>query len=185
MDPFLNKHAFFGPSITVDTVGGSFAAEATFNGCIAFFNWPRKEVERLLPPDLELAVNRSATPDLHPVSLVFGDQTEGAWIVAGRRLPLGFNYQELTLAVPFVRHRQGRYLHTYVPRIYSSYWPVVWAGNVNYGLAKRMGTMGPEGPFFLLRSEDGALLLHAAVEAQGDWITGSRCDLPNFAAMQQ
>ena len=143
MDSFLNKHAFLGPSIPVDTAGGSFAAEATFNGCIAFFNWARKEVERLLPPDLELAVNRSAAPDLHPVSLVFGDQTEGAWIVAGRRLPLDFNYQELTLAVPFVKHRQGRYLHTYVPRIYSSNWPAVWDGNVNYGLGKRMGTMGP------------------------------------------
>jgi hypothetical protein len=185
MNSILNKHAFSGPSIEMGKSGGSFAAESIFNGHIAFFAWSRKEVGRLLPPDLELAVNRSATPDAHPLGLVFGDQTEGAWIVGGRRVPLGFLYQELGLVVPFVKHRRGRYLHTHILRIYANYFPVVWNGNTNYGLGKRMAIVAAQGPFFVVSDENGVLLLHAAVEPRGEWVAGPACDLPNFVALRE
>jgi hypothetical protein len=185
MGSFLDKHVSSGPSIKIDEAGISFAAESTFNGHIAVFHWTREEVTRLLPPDLELAVNPLSGPEVHPVALVFGDQTEGAWIVGGRRLPLGFAYQELALAIPFVRRRGGRYLHVHVPRMYSSYFPVVWNGNAQYGLGKRMGRMTIEGPFFVLTDGDGTLLLHAAVEPRGGWVPGPACGWPNFAAVRE
>lgn len=185
MDSILDTHAFSGPSIGIDELGGSFAAEAMFSGHIAFFHWAREELSRLLPPELELAVSRSPAPDVHPVVLMFGDLTDGAWMVGGRRLALGFAYQELAVAIPFVRHRGGRYLHTYVPRMYSSYFPAVWTGNSLYGLGKRAGTITVEGPFFILTADDGAVLLHAAVEPRGGWVPGSTCDLPTVAELRE
>ena len=68
------------------------------------------------------------------------------------------------MAIPFVKHRRGRFLHTYVPRMYSSYYPATWHGNASYGLAKEMAKMSWQGPGFLLASDDDALLLHAAVD---------------------
>ena len=41
-----------------------------------------------------------------------------------------------------------------------------------------------QGPVFLVTTEAGTLLLHAAVETGGGWCPGQACELPNFAAMQ-
>lgn len=125
----------------------------------------------MLPPELELAPNRSSTPELHPVLLILGEQTEGAWIVADRVLPLGLRYHEVAVAIPFVKHRRGRYLHTHVPRMYSSSPPANWNGNANYGLAKRMATMTARSAFRIVTDEEGRLLLHSLVEPRGPWRT--------------
>jgi hypothetical protein len=93
-------------------------------------------------------------------------------------------YYEFAMAIPFVKHRRGRYLHTYIPRMYSSYFPATWQGNSYYGLAKEMATMWWQGPVFLVTANDEALLLHAAVEAMGSWSPGRTCELPNFQAMR-
>ncbi len=85
--------------------------------------------------------------------------------------PLGLRYHEVALAIPFVKHRRGRYLHTHVPRMYSSSPPANWNGNANYGLAKRMATVTARGSFRIVTDEGGRLLLHALVEPRGTWRT--------------
>jgi hypothetical protein len=173
IEPFLDRSAFRGPCVGVEAFRGSFVGQARFNGCIVFCNWPRRDVAKLLPDDLELAANFSATPHLHPVAFVFGDQTEGATLYAGLGLRVGISYQEFALAVPFVRHAAGRYLHTYLPRMVSSHFPATWSGNVYYGFPKRMGHMWWQGPVFLMTDDAGRLLLHAQVESAGAWRPGA------------
>src|SRR2546427_10082470 len=185
MSTFMGKSWFDGPALDVSAAGVSFVSQARFDGCVALSHWPRGEVERLLPAELELATNASPTPDLHPVVFVFGDLSDGAVIVGRVTLPLGIAYQEFAVAVPFVKYRRGRQLRTYVPRMYSSYRPAVWSGNANYGLAKRPATMRWQGPFFVITGEDGALLLHIGLERGDGWTPASRCELPNFVAMRE
>src|SRR5262245_50922230 len=173
IEPFLDRSVFRGPCIDVEAFRGSFVGKALFNGCIVFCNWPRDAVAKLLPEDLELAGNASAMPQLHPVAFVFGDQTDGRTLYAGTSVRVGAAYQEFTLAVPFVRHAGGRFLHTYLPRMVSSYFPATWSGNFYYGFPKRMGRMWWEGPIFLMTDDEGRLLLHAQVEAAGAWRPGA------------
>lgn len=184
MDRFLGKEWFPGPCVDVNAFTGSFVGQADFNGCIAFCNWRKEDVAAVLPVELELAVNTSFAPELHPVAFIFGEQTEGATIFGGVTFPMGVNYHEFALAIPFVKHRRGRNLHTFVPRMYSSFFPATWAGNAHYGLAKEMATMRWQGPLFVIATPDGTMVLHASVEPAGDWAAGPRCELPNFAAMQ-
>jgi hypothetical protein len=184
MDALLGRSSFLGPSIDVTAFTGSFLSQAHFDGCIAFTNWPRTDVEKLLPPEIELAVNTSSTPELHPVTFIFGEVSDGATTLGGFRLPLGVNYQEFATAIPFVKYRQRHCLHTYVARMYSSYSPATWIGNAYYGFSKEMAKMWWQGPIFLITTEEGVLLLHAAVETEGLWSRGHSCTLRNFAEMQ-
>jgi hypothetical protein len=165
----LHADAFVGPAIGVAATRVSFAAQATFHGHIALLVWRREEVATALPADLELAANRSPTPELHPVLLILGEQTQGAWILADRTLPLGLRYQEVAVAIPFVKHRRGRYLHTHVPRMFSSSPSAIWNGNASYGLGKRMAALTSRGAFRILTDEGGKALLHMVVEPRGDW----------------
>lgn len=184
MDQFLGKESFAGPCATVNAVTGSFVGRADFNGCIAFCNWRKEDVAAVLPADLELAENISSTPEVHPVAFIFGEQTAGATIFAGVTFPMGVSYHEFAMAIPFVRHRRGRYLHTFVPRMYSSFPPATWAGNAHYGLAKEPASMRWHRPLFVIATPGGGLLFHASVEPAGDWAPGPRAELANFAAMR-
>ncbi len=184
MQPFLDEHCFTAASDAERGFAGAFVGQAIFDGCIAFANWPRKDVERLLPPELRLAANVSATPALHPVVFIFGENTDGATIFAGFTLPLGVDYAEFALAIPFVQHGSRDGLHVYIPRMYSGYFPATWNGNLHYGFGKETATMYWDGPVFVVMSEAGALLLRAAVETAAEWQSANSCAVPNFAAMQ-
>src|SRR5437870_8953193 len=184
MDPFLGRDVFAGPVIEMGVSGGSFFGQARFAGSIAFTNWRRADAEALLPPEVELAANTTA-PELHPVVFIFGEQSEGAVVFARVTVPTGAAYHEFGMVVPFVRRRGGRYLHSYVLRMYSSYFPAVWHGNVDYGFMKEMARMRWQGPVFLVTAEDGRLLLHADTEPAADWAPASRCKPPNFDAMRR
>ena len=185
MDSFLGAAAFPGPAVGRHAGSNSFVSQARFNGCIAFSNWPRADVERLLPPELELCANTSSLSDVHPVTFIFGDQTEGAMILGGFTYSVGVSYQELGMVIPFVKHRCGPYRHTYMVRMYSNYSVATWNGNMHYGFSKEMATLRWQGPVFMVTTEAGALLLHAAVEAAGDWSPGAACTLENFAATRE
>ena len=185
MQPFLDEHCFVGsPSHAERGITASFVGQATFNGCIAFTNWPRPHVERLLPPELRLAANVSSAPSLHPLAFIFGENTDGATIFGGVTLPLGVRYFEFALAIPFVQHVSHSPLQVYIPRMYSGYFPATWNGNLHYGFGKETATMYWDGPVFVIMTEAGALLLRAAVDATARWFPGRSCTLPNFAAMQ-
>jgi len=150
---------------------GRFAGVAAFDGCIVVATPTRNEVEALLPGDLELADGSAA--DRHPVLFVLGRQRDTASLVAGLRLPFPVAYGEFALAVPFVRHRLGRRVHTWVPRMISSYFPATWAGNEYYGLGKQMGRVRRDRDLVLLSDERDRLLLHAVVERRGEWLDGA------------
>jgi len=184
MQPFLDERCFVGASDAERGSPRSFVGQATFNGCIAFANWPRREVERLLPPELRLAKNVSSTPQLHPLVFIFGDNTEGATIFGGITLPLGVQYPEFALVVPFVQHGSHSHLQVYIPRMYSGYFPATWNGNLHYGFGKETAKMYWDGPLFVVVAEAGRLLLRAAVDTSAPWQPADPCALPNFAAMQ-
>lgn len=165
----FDRASFPGPRAGVETFRGAFVGQSIFNGCVILSSWPRGDAKKLLPPDVDLAVNRSAAPDRHPLVFLFGDQTEGATKFAGLTLPTGIRYQEFALAVPFVRCAGGAKLHTYMVRMVSTHRAATLAGNLYYGFGKRMGRMGWEGPVFLMTDELGRLLFHAEVEATEEW----------------
>lgn len=167
MEPLLGRNAFPGPTIDVGASGATFAGEAAFEGCIAIAHWLRADVERLLPRDLELAANVSPDADVHPVVFVFGQQTQGAWIWGGLTLPIGLVYHEFLIGVPFVNRRDGRMLHTYIPRMYASNSSVVLDGNLRYGLSKELAEMRWWGSTFVLTTKQSTLLFHAVVESEG------------------
>jgi hypothetical protein len=184
MEPFLGKESFPGPSVGLTAVHGSYAGQAYFNGCIAFCNWRKEDAAALLPAELELAENTSSAPEVHPVVFTFGEQTEGATIFGGMTFPMGVSYHEFAFAIPFVKHRRGRNLHTFVPRMYSSYFPATWTGNAHYGFGKEMAAMQWQDALFVVATAAGETLFTSAVESVGDWVSGRGCDLPNFAAMR-
>jgi hypothetical protein len=168
---FPGTDAFQGPWVGREAAGLSLAGQATFDGGIVLSSRPRPQVERLLPAELELA--ESSTPEAHPLVFIFGDLTQGATIFGGITWPLGVSYREFALAVPLVRRRGDPHLHTFVPRMYSSYFPATWNGNVFYGLGKEMAEMGWRERTFAIRSERGEALLHADLGAEGPWIRAS------------
>lgn len=154
---------FLGDIVDASAAGATFVGQATFNGCIAVTTWPRRDVAALLPPGLAPALPASGA-DGHPVVFVFGEQTGGAVQVGGYPFPVGRDYREICVAVPFVRHLQGRYLHTFIPRMYATYLPAVWNGNAHYGFSKRVAQISWEGALYLVTSATGALLWHAETE---------------------
>lgn len=178
MDAFLDRSCFAGLSAPC---AAPFLSQARFSGYIVFTNWPRADVQRFLPAELRLAPNLTATPDVHPVVFIFGEVAEGATLLAGFTIPLGVRYAEFAVAIPFVTYARGRYLHTYIPRMYASHLPAVWTGNALYGFGKEVGKMTQYGAVFMLTSENDALLWHATTESPAAW-SGSCGDLPNLEA---
>jgi hypothetical protein len=143
--------------------GARFVGLSCFNGWLGTVEWPRATVEALLPPPLCL----DGGAPTHPVLVLFGEQTGGTVVYGGVPMPLAIDFCEFGIAVPFVRHREGRYHHLFFPRMCSSYFPAVSDGNVHYGLAKRLARMTWRPPFFWMTDENGRLLFHAAVEPTG------------------
>ncbi|MCW5891226.1 MAG: hypothetical protein KIT14_11830 [bacterium] len=144
--------------------GARFVGMSCFNGWLATLDWPREVVAGLLPPALRLA---DAAAPTHPVLLLFGEQTRSTVVYGGVPMPLAIDFCEFGLAVPFVRHREGRYRHLFFPRMCSSYFPAVADGNLHYGLAKRLAHMEWRPPIFWMTDEAGRLLFHATVEPTG------------------
>ena len=142
------------------------ASQAAFHGCAVVTEWPRAEVEALLPAPLVLARSHSEPGDRHPVVFLLGDQRQGAALFGGVTLPTPVVYEEFSMAVPFVRHREGEALQIFVPRMICSFFPAMWTGNLSYGFGKRMGRVQREGPFYSVSDTSGSLLFRAQVEVQ-------------------
>jgi hypothetical protein len=184
MESVFDRNRFVGPAIDVSRFGGTFAGSSTFTGAVVLTTWRRFEVQSLLPAELEPA-STSDGLQLHPVVFIFGRLEDGAWIFGGFTLPVGIEYWEFCCAIPFVKHRDGQYLHTFVPRMYSSSFAAVWDGNARYGLAKKLARMRWHDSVFVLVDERQSLLLHAAVEPKGSRTRGDVCRVPNFEALRE
>jgi hypothetical protein len=183
MEPFLSRSAFVDDARELPGAGSPLAGQTRFNGLVVFANWPRGDMAAVLPADLELAANTVA-PARHPMAFIIGEQTRGALTFGGFIMPTGIGYHEIGITVPFVRHGRDRRLHTYIPRMYSSYFPAVWTGNMHYGFGKQMGHMQREGAAVLLRGDDDRPRLRVEVAATGGWVPGDHCRVANFEAMR-
>lgn len=184
MQAFLGRDAFPGPALAAPVAPTSFAGQARFNGCIAICNWRRDAVAAALPPELELAANRSRHRHWHPVVFIFGEQIDGATIFGGITVPMGVRYDEVAFAVPFVRRRDGERLHIFIPRMYSSYFPATWTGNAHYGLAKVMARMEWRGGCYTVTTLDGVEQFRGVVEPAGPWIAARDCTLRSLVEVQ-
>ena len=148
-----------------------FVGQSRFDGHVTIISWPRDDVAHLLPPELALASAAGSTPPArHPVAVVFGTQTDSVIHFARLALPGGPAYHEVGVAIPFVTQREGHASHVYMARMYASYPPAVWAGNVYYGFSKELADVRWDGKRFDVNRRGGARILQAAVEgiAEGD-----------------
>lgn len=139
-EAFLDATDFDGkytPSTPV-VLGG----QSVYNGRIVFSNLPRLAVEGVLPADLQLAVNTSATKNVHPVALMFGHQTMTSWVFpGGLTYPIGSDYLELILIVPFVQASGKTEWHNYVVRMFVDDYFAWKGGNDFFGYRKDMATL--------------------------------------------
>jgi hypothetical protein len=183
MEPFLDRSAFAAADPDDRGTDRPLVGRASFNGVVVFANWSREEATAVLAEDLELARNAVA-PTRHPLAFIIGEQTRGALTYGPFTIATGIGYHEVGVAVPFVRHRRDAGLHTYIPRMYSSFFPAVWNGNTHYGFGKELGHMERDGGGIVVHGGDGRPRLRLEVEATGGWVAGRDCLLPNFAAMR-
>lgn len=141
----------------------AFVGQSRFDGGVVVGWWPRAQVAALLPAELSLAPRADAADDRHPILVVLGTQADGVVRFAGVAWPGGPDYQEVAIAVPFVTRRDGHALHLYMARMYASYPPAVWAGNVYYGFSKTLASVAWDGTCCAVRARDGGVLLDATV----------------------
>jgi len=184
MDGVLDRSAFSGSVLDAHRAGARFAGTARFSGCFACTTWPRSALEKLLPPSLALAPNVSGTADVHPLLFLFGQQREGSILFGGMTVPMGQQFTEFGVAIPYVTRRDEPHLHTYVPRMYSSGFAQVRDGNVHYGFNKQQAALDHHGPIVTLSTSEGPLLWHAAVEAAGPWRRNGEAASASATALQ-
>lgn len=147
-----------------EIAGVAFAGRALYDGCIAISRWPRSVVETFLPPELELVPVAEGSTEEHPVIVIFGQQRETALIFGGVVMPVGRDYDEFGITVPFVRVRSSGALSTYVPTMYASYFSATWVGTHLFGLGKRIASEQSDGPLSVWTDENGRAVFHAIVE---------------------
>jgi predicted Fe-S protein YdhL (DUF1289 family) len=151
----------------------AYVGEASFNGCIAICQRPRSEIARWLPAGTRLSDSADGECAEQVAVFLFGEQTQGTVHFAGVPLTLGIRYFEFALLVPGVSLGADRAAHTFVARMYSSYFPAVWSGNAHFGFAKELAQMGWSGSEFWVQPQGGRAILHAAIERGAEWSPAS------------
>src|SRR5688572_29381041 len=81
----------------------SFVVATRFRGYIVRCEVPRDHVARLLPAGMTLGRPRDAARGTHPLVFVFGDHDRSAVLFASLSLPTGVRFDEMVIAVPWVR----------------------------------------------------------------------------------
>ena len=146
----------------------------------------RAAAQAMLPAGLDLAAQNYTPGDRHPLVLILGRQSN----VRPRSLPLGADYLEFILAVPFVERREraphGRFC--YCPRLYLDRRLPTLLGRLLYGYDKRRATIRvTETSYRIADLADGKLLLSAdfrSAAAAGEPSTSAAAmlfDLPVIA----
>ena len=175
----IDAEGFAGEYVSREEARVSLAGQARFAGCVALAREPRDDVARVLPGELELAGAGAS----HPLVFVFGDLSDGATLFGGLTFPLGIGYREFALLVPFVRVRGDSRLCSFVPRMYSSYFPATWNGNAFYGLAKETAAMQWHGRDFAIRPRPGEPVFRGALRGEAPWADGRLEALAPLRAM--
>jgi hypothetical protein len=116
--------------------------EATFDGEIVFANVARSDAASLLPPgvNLALAPNIGGYPDTHPVIHMHGKQRNTSWIIDGQHVPIGNDYGEMMLLIPFVQIGNAAQWHDFVVRMYLED-PGAVALGAYFGYRKRLARL--------------------------------------------
>lgn len=101
----------------VQPLGGG---RAIFNGEMVFANVSRSKAKALLPQgaNLALAANQGTHPQAHPMIHLYGKQTQTSWIINGQPVPIGSDYGEFMLLIPFVQIGASPQWHNFVVRMY-------------------------------------------------------------------
>lgn len=116
------------------------AAQTKYRGWIVVANLPADAVDDVLPEALELAPPK-VTSTTHPVMILMGYQKDGSMVGPfGGTLPVGVDYREFVLLIPFVRHVAKESLHTYVVRMFLDDSQATNGGNLYYGYRKQMAS---------------------------------------------
>ena len=133
----------------------------------------REAAQAMLPAGLDLAPQDFTPGDRHPVVFVLGRQSEVRPVL----LPLGADYLEFILAVPFVEHRargpQGPFW--FCPRLFLDRRSPTLAGRLLYGYAKRRARIWmTESSYGIADLATGAPLLNADFRTSGAAVETSR-----------
>ena len=112
---------------------------AIFNGQIVFANISRRDAESLLPqyPKLVLATNHGPYPNMHPILHLHGRQTQTSWVINGQPYPVGNDYSEFMLLIPFVQLAGSTQWHNFAVRMYLGDVGAVTLG-LDFGYRKRL-----------------------------------------------
>ena len=127
---------------------------------VAILPVAREAAQAMLPAGLGLAAQNYTPGDRHPLVLILGQQSN----VRPRPLPLGADYLEFILAVPFVEHRgRGpRGPFCYCPRLYLDRRLPTVVGRLLYGYDKRRAVIRmTERSYRISDLAQGELLLSA------------------------
>lgn len=159
--------------------------QSTYHGNVVFTNLPRETVEASLPQGLRLAKNTSETPELHPFVYLYGHQTDTKWVINGRKMPVGRDYQELILLIPFVQLVGHAKWHNYVACIYLNDRAARDIGNKFFGYAKHDATFDETDTGFIV-FVDSRPTFHATIETVGPWRTSKDAEgtLANYLDIQ-
>jgi hypothetical protein len=184
---FLGEDDFEGHS--VPPVGPVVAGglQGTYIGTMTFTNIDRSTVANLLPPGFELAPRATTNkPDLHPIVLLFGDPTDGAFVLSATSIqPTGIHYSEMILAIPFVQKTgQTGAWHTYIVRMYLDHQAAV-TGGIPYAYKKVLASIEWTGRYARVWESPGGDLLEGDFRWGAKWYDGNAAllSVPNFQDM--
>lgn len=184
---FLREADFEGhavPPAGPVTTGG---LQGTYNGIMTFTNVDRTTVSQLLPTNFELAPRKTShLPNLHPIVLMFGDPTDGAFVTSPTAIqPTGIHYSEMILAVPFVQKvGQSGGWHTYIVRMYLDN-PAAVAGGIPYGYQKVLASIEWKGRYARVWDTVAGDYLEGDFRWGARWYDGNEAlnKIPNFQDM--
>jgi hypothetical protein len=146
---------------------------------VAILPLAREAAQAMLPAGLGLAAQNHTPGDRHPLVLILGQQSN----VRPRPLPLGADYLEFILAVPFVEHRgrARRGPFCYCPRLFLDRRLPTVLGRLLYGYAKRRAAIEmTENSYRIADLDDGELLLSADFRSTAATVEPSRSSAALF-----
>lgn len=185
MTTFLGPNDFDG-SFEPQRADAKTGGQSTYHGKVVFTNIDQKIVANALPQGLRLAEKKiSATPDLHPIVYLYGHQTKTKWVIRGKNIPVGQDYQELILLIPFVQLVDHENWHNYVVRMYLNDRAARDIGNKFFGYAKHDATFDETATEFTVLV-DSRPTFHARIETLGPWQTSTDAErtLPHYRDIQ-
>jgi hypothetical protein len=164
-----------------------YGGQATYLGRVIFLHLARTTVDDVLPEELELAPNLSATlPERHPVVLLVGHQTETQLVYPFWTPDVGEDYREVILMIPFVRKTGGYYWHNYIVRMYLEDFEATVLGNQYYGLQKIQADFA-ETPDTLEVILNSISMFTLKATPNGDWLSDAEAEaaLSNYTQMKE